>query len=311
MAPLPSLRSRLIRIYMQRVVAKQFRRAGTSVAAWRRLDRLMIKTQRVPKGTGIEPIRVGGVPCEWVRAPGVAEGHAVLYLHGGAMLMCSPATHRELAARLSAEIGAPLLLPDFRLAPEHPFPAALEDTIAVYRWLLDSGWSADRLAIGGDSSGGGLALQTLLSLRDAGTPLPATAFAMSPVANWVQLRSTAYAIRAAVDPLLTLETMRWSSGLYVADHDRNDPLLFLPGADLSGLPPLAIHVGEDEILLSDATRLAERARAAGVEVELTAWPGMWHGFPATASVVPEAKRCLKMIGRSMRQHLAPLPTARE
>jgi len=301
---MPSIRSRLIRLYMKHVVGRKFRSAGPNIEEWRSFDDFMIKNQRVPKGTEVEAVHFGGVSADWVRAPSVKADRAVLYFHGGGMTMCSPATHRELAARLSASTHASFLVLDFRLAPEHPFPAAMEDALVAYRWLLDQGYTADCLAIGGDSAGGGLTLQTLIALRDDGGPLPAAAFFISPVTDWVRLDGESLTTRAAVDVCLTPEMHRFTSPFYVGDNDPDTPLLSPVHADLSGLPPLCIHVGDDEILLSDSTRLAENARTAGVIVELDVWPGMWHDFTAAASMVPEAQRSVQGIGEFVRRYVA-------
>jgi monoterpene epsilon-lactone hydrolase len=298
-----SLRGRLVCSLVGCIVRRKFRRAGESIAELRRLDEFAIRNQRTPAGTEIDSVEAGGVPAEWVRAPGARPERAILYLHGGALVMGSPATHRELAARVSAVTGAAVLVPDYRLAPEHPFPAAVQDAIAVYRWLLNSGFRARRIAIGGDSAGGGLALQSLLSLQKEGIPRPAVAFLLSPVTDWVRLDGESYVTRAAVDPLNDPRMCRFTASCYVGDNDPETPLLSPIGMDLSDLPPLCIHVGEREIVLSDSERLAERARDYGVEVELRIWGGMWHVFQTAAGFVPEARRSLKEIGRFCNQRL--------
>jgi len=288
---------------MKHLVGRKFRNAGTSIDDWRRLDEYMIKKQLVPKGTEVEPVQCGNVPADWVRTPDVMTDRAVLYLHGGGMTMCSPATHRELTARLSASTHTGFLVPVYRLAPEHPFPAALEDAVQAYRWLLNQGYTPDSLVIGGDSAGGGLALQTLITLRDEGTPLPAAAFFISPVTDWVRFDGESLTTREAVDVCLTPKMHRFMSPFYIGDNDPDTPLLSPVHADLSGLPPFCIHVGDHEILLSDSTRLAENARAAGGIVELKVWPGMWHDFPASAAVVPEAKQSVSQIGQFVTTYL--------
>ena len=299
---MPSLRSHLMRWLVRHVVRPKFLRAGTSIAAYRDMDRWISRNQRVPKGTEVQPIRAGDVPAEWVRGPGDESHAAILYLHGGGFIMGSPATHRELAARLSAVTHATALVLDYRLAPEHPFPAAMHDTIAAYRWLLEQGYTPDRLVMAGDSSGGGLALQALLALRDEGAALPAAAVLMSPVTDMVHLDGESFVTRADVDPMMTPEMSRRNLPLYVGDNDPANPLLCPVRADLSGLPPLCIHVGDHEILLSDSERLATRARAAGVEVEFKIWPGMWHVFQAAAAYIPEARQSLTEIARFVTRH---------
>jgi len=262
-----STQSRITRLIVKYYVAPKFRSAGNSVPAWKKLMDMFIKFQRLPAGTENPAVMVGITPAEWVRVPGSREEHAILYLHGGAFVMGSPATHRELAARLSAATGTKLLVLDYRLAPEHPFPAAVEDAIAAYHWLLGQGYSSDQVVIGGDSAGGSLTIQTLLALRDAGDPLPAAGFCMSPPLDWVHFDGESYQTRARVDPWITEEMCRFTGGLYVGENDPATPLLNPLDMDLTGLPPLCIHTGDDEVLLSDSVRLAERARDAGVEVD--------------------------------------------
>lgn len=292
-----SLRSHFLRFMIRHMVSSKFKRAGSSVSELRKLDEFIIKNQKIPTGTEISPVLAGEIAAEWVRALAAQARRVILYLHGGAFVMCSPATHRELAARLSASAKAAVLVLDYRLAPEHPFPAAMQDAITAYRWLLDEGYTGGHLVIGGDSAGGGLALQALISLRDEGTPLPAAAFFLSPVTDWVHFDGESYSTRADVDPLNTLEMCRFTASQYVDGNDPATPLLSPTSMDLSGLPPLCIHVGDYELLLSDSARLAKRARARGVDVAFKVWPGMWHVFQTSARFVPEASRSIDEIGR--------------
>ena len=300
---MPSLPSRFYRLVIKHVVAPQFRRAGTSIPEWRRLVASYIKNQKIPVGTEIWPVLVDGIAAELVRAPIAQTDNVILYLHGGAFVMGSPATHRELAARLSAAANARVLVLDYRLAPEHPFPAAVQDAISAYRWLLDQGCTEKRLAIGGDSAGGGLTLQTLMALRDEKAPLPSAAFFLSPVTDWVRFDGESFSTRADIDPWITLEMCKFTASQYVGDNDPKTPLLNPTNVDLSGLPPLCIHVGDLEVLLSDSVRLAARARVANVEVELKIWPGMWHVFQSFAAFVPEARQSLDEIGRFVGSHV--------
>jgi acetyl esterase/lipase len=214
--------------------------------------------------------------------------------------MGSPATHRELSARISAAAGFRVLSLDFRLAPEHPFPAALEDTLAAYRWLLTEGYAPGQIAVGGESSGGGLALQALLAMNEEGLPLPAAAFFLSPVTDWVDLDGESYTSRANRDPLLSRPQCEFTAALYAGDHPAATPLLKPREMDLSGLPPMWVQAGDDEILLSDSQDLARRAGEDGVEVSFKAWPGMWHVFQGAARFVPEARRSLEELGGFLR-----------
>ncbi len=301
---MPSLRSRLLRIMIKYILGPKLERAGSSVPELRKLDAFIIKNQKIPKGTDISAVVAEGIAGEWVRAPAAGTERAILYLHGGAFVMGSPATHRELAARLSAAMSARVLVLDYRLAPEHPFPAAMQDAISAYRWLLDTGYTEQNLILGGDSAGGGLALQTLLALRDEGSPLPAAAFFLSPVTDMVRLDGESYSTRAHLDPIASPETHRIIMPHYVGENAPDTPLLSPVNMDLSGLPPLCIHVGDHEVLLSDSVRFAERARACHVDVEFKAWPTMWHVFQANARFVPEARQSIDEIARFVLHHVA-------
>lgn len=287
----PSLRARVLERLLRLSIGRSFRRAGRSVDRLRKLEGTLARSQRPPAGTRTSPIAAPDVTGEWVDGPGARGEGAILYLHGGAFVMGSPATHRELAARISTAGASRVLSLDYRLAPEFPFPAALDDARSAYHWLLRQGYAGSTLAIGGDSSGGGLALQLLLALREEGAPRPCAAFFMSPVADWLDFSGDSYRTREAVDPLVTPAQTEHTAALYVGDHAA-DPLLRPMEMSLAGLPPLWIQVGDHEILLSNAQGLAERAAEDGVEVEFHAWPGMWHVFQAAARYVPEARQSL-------------------
>lgn len=268
---------------------------GTNVEQMRAGMEEMTKNSRIPEGTRCEPVSAAGVRCEWIAAPNAHEDRTLLYLHGGWYVIGSIDTHRGHVARLSQASGARALSVDYRLAPEHPFPAGLEDAQAVYRWLLEQGCDPARTAIAGDSAGGGLSVATLVALRDAAVPLPAAGVLLSP---WLDLEGTGESAttRAAEDPMIELSSLRDMAKRYLAGADPRTPLASPLYADLSGLPPLLIQVGTAEILLDDATRLAERAQAAGVEVELEAWEDMIHVWQALAPLVPEASEAVQRIG---------------
>ena len=245
------------------------------------------------------PVDAGGVPAEWIVPPGAAEGRVLLYLHGGGYVVCSVNTHRDLMARLARAAGGRALGIDYRLAPEHPFPAAVEDATAAYRWLVSRGTAPARIAIAGDSAGGGLTLATLVALRDAGDPLPAAAACLSP---WVDLEGIGASMttKAAVDPFVRKEMIQFMAQQYLGDRDPRTPLAAPLYADLHGLPPLLIQVGTAEILLDDATRIAERARAAGVEVSLDVWDDMIHVWQLFAPILPEGQQAIEHIGAFIR-----------
>ncbi len=250
----------------------------------------------------LEPVDAGGVPAAWVTAAGARPGCVILYLHGGGYIIGSIKSHRELAARLSRAAAVRVLLIEYRLAPEHPHPAAVEDATAVYRWLLGTGIAPSRIAIGGDSAGGGLTVAALVALRDAGQPLPAAGVCLSP---WVDLEGLGESMtgKAAVDPMVQYERLREMAKMYLAGLDPRTPLAAPLYADLSGLPPLLIQVGTAETLLDDSTRLAERARKAGVDVTLEPWEEMIHVWQAFAPVLPEGQQAIDHIGSFIQSHI--------
>jgi acetyl esterase/lipase len=255
----------------------------------------------LPDGATVEVVDAGGVPAEWVAAEGSGDA-VVLYLHGGGYCIGSLNTHRGMAARVAAVCGARVLNVDYRLAPEHPHPAAVDDAVAAYRWLLGAGVAPGAVVVGGDSAGGGLVVATLLALRDAGEPMPAAGVCMSP---WVDLTCTGetFETKAGEDPMCSKEGLDEMAAAYAGEHGVDHPLVSPVHADLSGLPPLLVQVGTAEVLLDDAVRLAERARAAGVDVRLEAWDDLVHVFQAFAPMVPESVEALEGIGAFVRERL--------
>ena len=249
-----------------------------------------------------QPVVANGVNAAWISAPGAAADRAVLYLHGGGYIMGSLNTHRDMMGRISRAARARVLGLDYRLAPEHPFPAAVDDTVAGYRFLLDQGLPPSRLAIAGDSAGGALTLAALIAGRDAGLPMPAAAVCLSP---FLDLEGTGESIktRADVDPIATPEVIDVWAKAYLAGADPRTPLANALFADLHGLPPLLIQVGDHEVLLDDSTRLAERAQAAGVSAELEVWPEMIHRWHSYAAVLPEGQQAIDGIGTFLRKQI--------
>lgn len=246
-----------------------------------------------------EKVDAGGVPAEWVMAPGCDAQRAVLYLHGGGYAIGSINTHRRLAYDVSAASGARVLVIDYRLAPEHPFPAPVEDATTAWRWLLQQGLAANRLAIAGDSAGGGLTIAVLVNLRDRKLGLPACAVALSP---WVDLEGMGESItlRAAQDPIVQKAGLLWMAGMYLNGQDVRSPLAAPLYADLKGLPPVLVQAGTAETLLDDSTRIAERLHAAGVDVRLALWPNMPHVFPLFAPILSEGREGCLEIGAFIR-----------
>lgn len=258
----------------------------------------------LPEGTLIEAVELGGVASERVTHPKMVAGSgAYLLLHGGGYVAGNCITHRRMAAHLSDVTGLEIFVPDYRLAPEHPFPAAVDDALAAYEALLARGVDPSRLVIGGDSAGGGLSAALLLALRDKGLPLPRCVVLMSP---WTDIlgRGDSYVTNKQVDPAIDPEDLRSAGREYTGDNDPDHPLISPIRADLGGLPPMLIQVGGDETMLDDSTVYAARAKAAGVDVTLEAWPGLWHVWQGEAPHVPEAVAALEGIGNFVRQKLA-------
>jgi acetyl esterase/lipase len=250
-----------------------------------------------------ETVDVDGVPAEWVSAADVDASRAVLYLHGGGYAIGSLNTHRRLAFDISAASGARVLLLDYRLAPEHPFPAAVDDAATAWRWLLKQGFAANKLAIAGDSAGGGLTIATLVNLRDQKLGLPACAVAISP---WVDLEGvgTSMTSRSAQDPMVQKAGLTWMADMYLAGKGARTPLAAPLHADLRGLPPILVQVGTAETLLDDATRIAERLHTAGGEVKLSVWPNMLHVFPLFAPILSEGLDGCREIGQFIKARMA-------
>ena len=243
---------------------------------------------------------IAGVSCDLHVPKGCDDAPLIYYLHGGAYVMGSPATHRRLVSFIARAAGMRAILPDYRLAPENRFPAALEDSLAVYRALLRGGTRAGNIAIGGDSAGGNLAMATLLSLRDAGEPLPAACFLMSP---WLDFagQGESHETRARIDPWFRAEHLPAAAEKYVDLSAAKDPLVSPVYADATGLPPTFIQVGDHEILLSDSIRMADHIRMAGGRAEITIWPDMWHVFQFFVGQMPESMQAIEDIGAFLRK----------
>lgn len=240
---------------------------------------------------------------EWLAA--AAPQHiTILYLHGGGYYFCSPRSHRSLVFALAMRTDARIFSLDYRLAPEHRFPCALDDAVAAYRRLLADGVPAQSIAIAGDSAGGGLALATLLKLRDEADPLPACGVLFSP---WTDLASTGASIvtNDGRDPMFHGAALARAAKVYLGDADATNPYASPLYGRFEGLPPLLIQAGDTEVLLDDSTRVSEKARAAGVTVDLEIWPKVPHGFQLFAPFMPEANRALERAARFIREATQP------
>jgi epsilon-lactone hydrolase len=256
-----------------------------------------------PPEVKVERVSAPVAPAEWLRPPGAVAGRVVLYLHGGGYVIGSPRSHRHLAAAIAVAGQASALLLDYRLAPEHPYPAAIEDATAAYRWLVDQGIAPGRIVIAGDSAGGGLTVATLLALRDARLPRPAGGVCISP---WVDLTfsGASYRTRAAADPIVTRPAIDEMARAYLGATAARAPLASPLFADLRDLPPLLIHVGSDEVLLDDAVQLADRAKVAGVDATLEVWDRMIHVWHWFLPMLDEAQSAVDGIGRFIRSRAA-------
>jgi len=252
-----------------------------------------------PSDARTTPTSAGGVPAEWVLAPDASDDRVILYLHGGGYVMGGLHTHRTLAYGLSRASSMACLLLDYRLAPEHPYPAAVEDALAAYRWLGDQGHKAADIVVAGDSAGGGLTVATLVALRDDGAALPAAGVCISP---WADMEGTGDSMdrNAALDPLVQREGLLHLARLYLNGVDPRTPLASPIHADLAGLPPLLVLAGGDETLLDDATRLAERARADGVDVTYEEAQAMFHVWPLFAPMLTEGQDAIDRIAAFVR-----------
>jgi epsilon-lactone hydrolase len=278
-------------------------RRGLEVAKVRALAGKALVKPRMPPGWRI---RAAESPFagEWIERVGERSGlepaRTLLYLHGGGYFFCSPKTHRPVTVGLAHAAEARCLVPAYRLAPEHPFPAAIEDAVAAYRRLRALGAPAQRIVIAGDSAGGGLALAMMLALREAGDPLPAAGVLFSP---WTDLAATGASIQAnsRSDVMFHGNSIARAARHYLGDTPATHPLASPLYADLRGLPPLFVQASSSEVLLDDSTRLTERAKEAGVEVSFTAWHRLPHAWHLLAPFLPEARAALAEAGEFIRR----------
>lgn len=250
-----------------------------------------------------ETVFANGVAAEFGRSPSASGNKTILYFHGGGYLIGSLKSHRGLISRLGSAAGVRTLAVDYRLAPEHPYPAASDDAITAYRWLLEQGVAPSNIAFAGDSAGGGLSVATMLRARDEGVPLPAAAVLFSP---WADLTCSGDTLRekAAEDVLVSAEIVAGMSSTYLAGADPRSVYASPIFADLSGLPPLLIHAGTAEVLLDDTLRLLRKAAIAGVSVDLKIWPKLPHVWQIFANVLEEGQQSLEAAGKFLSQHLA-------
>jgi len=255
-----------------------------------------------PEDITWEPVDAAGVAAEWVVPDDCVAGRAVVYLHGGGYATGTLDSARALFSHLARATRARLLAVDYRLAPDHPFPAAVDDAVAAYRFALSAGHAPETTAVCGDSSGGGLALASLVALRDLGEPMPGAAICLSP---WTDLTLSGTSLQANrdADPMVSASTLGLMADAYLGDVDRRSPTASPLFADLAGLPPLLLQVGSSELLLDDTTRFAERAEAAGVDVTIEIWDDVFHVWHSFADLLPEARDAIARIGTYVEQQL--------
>jgi acetyl esterase/lipase len=299
---MPSLQHTLFKLS-----AVQLRKAISmdisQIAGLRRVLDISSVALYLPMGVSSRSMQVNGVPAEWLSYAGADPASVLLFLHGGGYAVGSPQTHRGLAGRIAQESGIPALLIDYRLAPEHPFPAALQDAVHAYQWLLEEGYAPERIVLAGDSAGGGLCLSTLLSLRELALPLPRACVCLSP---WVDLSFSGESAQrfAEEDPIVSVKEVRNWAHAYAGDYPVGHPMISPLFADLGGLPPVLIQASENEVLSDDALRLAQRLQAAGNPVELQTWAGVLHVWQLFWRLVPEAEEAIEQIGAFIGEQLA-------
>lgn len=302
-----SIRSALISAVLRRTLKKQFDNVGNVAEFRENMAKAGGLSTKIPANvfvTSLEvPVESGtAIPCEWVQMEEESAKPVLLYLHGGGYVFGGLDSHRDIAWRLAEAGDVRVLVVDYRLAPEHPFPAALEDSIECYRWLLNQGITPEQIAIGGDSAGGGLSVATLVNIKNLGLPMPNCSILMSP---WTDLSASGDSVQANAnsDVMLTPGALVTMSDHYLGERDHTAPLASPLFADLSGLPATFVQASESEILLSDAQRLVTKIVAAGGEAKLETWPKMPHVWQVLASRIPEGKAAIVKLGEFLKVRL--------
>lgn len=283
-------------IELQKVLERLASQAETKtlpIAERRRIDDENGNDFPLPADVIVEPVSTNELKGEWVKTPGANGDAALLYLHGGAYIFCSPRSHRHLVAALGRAANIPVLSLEYRLAPENPFPAAVEDSVAAFRFLMEQGIAPNRIVIAGDSAGGGLTIATMLSLRDQDLPLPAAGACLSP---WADLTMTAASYTTNEEALAARDRLIGYAQLYLNETDTRHPLASPIFADLNGLPPLLIQVGGAEPFYDDSINLEAAAKACGVEVELEVWEEMIHVWHYFHPMLSEGRHAIARIG---------------
>ncbi len=286
-----SLRSRLWRKLLhtffkgQRLTIAENRARSAKMASF---------SNRIPKDIHTTRVDIDGIPAEWITPVSAQSENVVLHFHGGGYVVGGIASHLMMCIPMAQTVKIKILLPEYRLAPEHPFPAAVDDALRIYRWLLAQGYKAGNIIVCGDSAGGGLSLALVLSLIAAGQELPAAVVCMSP---WTDLtmKGQSQITNAKSEAVLRTDVLREWASAYIGKENPMNPIISPVFADFHGFPPLLIQVGSDEILLDDARALAEKAKADGVDVTLKVWDGMWHVWQALGDLIPESRKAFNEI----------------
>lgn len=302
-----SLRLALLNAYLRAFVRPALARVKTPQLARAHMEkttaRLPVSLRGINRQEDSIPGPGGPIPAEWLSFGRADRRRVILYLHGGAYIMGSPRTHRMITTALARMSGMRVLVPDFRLAPEHPVPAGIEDTVAVYSWLLAQGYDPAGIALVGESSGGGQCFATLIALNQRGFPPPACVVAFSP---WVDLTMSGGSVRtnAKREKMLPVERAEEVVGYYIGDSDPTDPVAS-PLFDEGATPPVLIQASRAEILLDDAVRMSERLDSCGADVTLELWENTPHAWQFFGGLVPESREALEKAVAFLKRHLAP------
>lgn len=287
-----SLRARFWKIILRKV----FKEKRLTIEENRVRSAETAKMTRIPKGVTVTNAEADGIHAKWISPSNEKSGKVVLHLHGGGYVTGGADSHLMMCIPMAQTLKTKIFLPEYRLAPEYPFPAAVDDAVKVYRWMMTQGYAPKDIILSGDSAGGGLALATILRLRDSGEPLPAAIVCMSP---WTDLTFTgpSHITKAKADCVLLTDVLREWAACYAGTETPSNPLISPLYADFHDFPPLLIQVGSEEVLLDDALTLAEKAKSAGVDVTLKVWDDMWHVWPALGDLIPESKKAFEEIGQ--------------
>lgn len=284
------------------ILRNSFKNKKLSIAEYRAND---IKSAKligeIPKTVRLESVEIDELHAEWITPENAKPKKIILYLHGGGYVTGSIEPYRMMCSLLATYTGIKTLTPNYRLAPEHPFPAALDDALKTYRWLLKQGHSPVDIIICGDSAGGGLSLATVIALRDNNESLPAATVCLSPWTD-LTLKNKTHVTNAKVESMLRADVLHEWASAYAGESNLNNPLISPIHADLHGLPPLFIQVGSDEVLLDDSILLAEKAKATGVDVTLKIHDNMWHVWMVLGELIPESKKAFEEIAIFISAH---------